>query len=168
MKPVYIINGFLESGKTEFIVYTLAQPYFQLRGKTLLVLCEEGEVEYDEKLLKDSKTILERMEEEADFTWFAEFADFTDDSPDKKSVVRLQIRLELDEGASCKALIRYDSVGDWEQAGAVMETDVKRSRILPLIPRRADHYRLRLEGKGGGRVYAITRSYDPGSELKSR
>lgn len=68
MKPVYIINGFLESGKTEFIVYTLAQPYFQLRGKTLLVLCEEGEVEYDEKLLKDSKTILERMEEEADFT----------------------------------------------------------------------------------------------------
>ena len=40
MKPVYIINGFLESGKTEFIVYTLAQPYFQLRGKTLLVLCE--------------------------------------------------------------------------------------------------------------------------------
>ena len=68
MKPVYIINGFLESGKTEFIVYTLAQPYFQLRGKTLLLLCEEGEVEYDEKLLKDSKTILERIEEEEDFT----------------------------------------------------------------------------------------------------
>lgn len=68
MKPVYIINGFLESGKTEFIVYTLAQPYFQLRGKTLLVLCEEGEVEYDEKLLKDSKTILERIGEEEDFT----------------------------------------------------------------------------------------------------
>ena len=29
MKPVYIINGFLESGKTEFITYTLSQPYFQ-------------------------------------------------------------------------------------------------------------------------------------------
>ena len=68
MKPVYIINGFLESGKTEFIVYTLAQPYFQLKGKTLLVLCEEGEVEYDEALLKDSNTILEMVEEEEDFT----------------------------------------------------------------------------------------------------
>ena len=45
MKPVYVINGFLESGKTEFIVYTLAQPYFQLKGKTLLLLCEEGEIE---------------------------------------------------------------------------------------------------------------------------
>ena len=32
MKPVYIINGFLESGKTEFITYTLDQPYFQIKG----------------------------------------------------------------------------------------------------------------------------------------
>ena len=68
MKPVYIINGFLESGKTEFIVYTLAQPYFQLKGKTLLILCEEGEIEYDEKLLRDSNTILELIGEEENFT----------------------------------------------------------------------------------------------------
>lgn len=68
MKPVYIINGFLESGKTEFIVYTLAQPYFQMKGKTLLVLCEEGEVEYDDELLKDSNTVLELIGEEEDFT----------------------------------------------------------------------------------------------------
>lgn len=68
MKPVYIINGFLESGKTEFITYTLAQPYFQVRGKTLLILCEEGEVEYEEALLKKSRTILELIEEEEDFT----------------------------------------------------------------------------------------------------
>lgn len=68
MKPVYIINGFLESGKTEFIVYTLAQPYFQMKGRTLLVLCEEGEIEYDKELLKDSNTILELIEEEEDFT----------------------------------------------------------------------------------------------------
>lgn len=67
MKPVYIINGFLESGKTEFISYTLGQPYFQVRGKTLLLLCEEGEIEYDEVLLKRSNTIVELVEEEEDF-----------------------------------------------------------------------------------------------------
>lgn len=67
MKPVYVINGFLESGKTEFITYTLSQPYFQVRGKTLLLLCEEGEEEYDEELLRQSKTVLERIEEEEDF-----------------------------------------------------------------------------------------------------
>lgn len=64
MKPVYIINGFLESGKTEFISYTLSQPYFQIRGTTLLILCEEGEIEYDEDILRNSRTIVEVVDEE--------------------------------------------------------------------------------------------------------
>ncbi|MCR4587752.1 MAG: GTPase [Lachnospiraceae bacterium] len=68
MKPVYMINGFLDSGKTEFIVYTLSQQYFQIRGKTLLVLCEEGEIEYDPELLRKSKTEVAVIEDEAGFT----------------------------------------------------------------------------------------------------
>lgn len=68
MKSVYMINGFLESGKTEFISFTLAQPYFQIKGKTLLIVCEEGENEYDEALLQKSRTELELIEEESDFT----------------------------------------------------------------------------------------------------
>ena len=68
MKPVYVINGFLESGKTEFISFTLDQPYFQTKGTTLLILCEEGEKEYDETLLRKSGTVVELVEEEADFT----------------------------------------------------------------------------------------------------
>ena len=67
MKPVYIINGFLESGKTQFICFTLAQNYFQIRGKTLLILCEEGENEYDEVLLRKSRTEVELIEREEDF-----------------------------------------------------------------------------------------------------
>lgn len=67
MKPVYVINGFLESGKTEFIVYTLDQPYFQVKGRTLLLLCEEGEIEYEEALLKRSKTTVELIGREEDF-----------------------------------------------------------------------------------------------------
>lgn len=66
--PVYLINGFLESGKTEFIKFTIAQPYFQLKGKTLLILCEEGEEEYERELLKETKTFLEIIEKEEDFT----------------------------------------------------------------------------------------------------
>ncbi len=67
MKPVYVINGFLESGKTEFICFTLAQAYFQVKGKTLLILCEEGEKEYDSQLLERSRTEIERIENEEDF-----------------------------------------------------------------------------------------------------
>ena len=68
MKPVYMINGFLESGKTEFICFTLAQRYFQVKGKTLLLLCEEGEKEYDPELLKNSRTEIELIEREEDFS----------------------------------------------------------------------------------------------------
>lgn len=67
MKPVYMINGFLESGKTEFICFTLAQEYFQIEGKTLLLLCEEGENEYDPVLLRRSRTEVELIEREEDF-----------------------------------------------------------------------------------------------------
>lgn len=63
-----MITGFLESGKSEFINYTLAQPYFQAKGTTLLILCEEGEIEYDPELLKSTRTIKEVIENEADFT----------------------------------------------------------------------------------------------------
>ncbi len=68
MKPVYIINGFLESGKTEFITYTLDQEYFQIKGKTLIILCEEGEEEYEPVLLSRSNSVLELIEQEEDFT----------------------------------------------------------------------------------------------------
>lgn len=68
MKPVYIINGFLESGKSEFITYTLEQPYFQIKGKTLIILCEEGEIEYEDDLLKQSRSVVELIEDEEDFT----------------------------------------------------------------------------------------------------
>ena len=68
MIPVFMINGFLESGKSEFISYTIGQPYFATRGRTLLIVCEEGEVEYDAKLLKKSRTDMVVVDEEEEFT----------------------------------------------------------------------------------------------------
>ncbi len=67
MKPVYIINGFLDAGKTDFFRYTIAQPYFRTKGKTLLIVCEEGENDYEEKLLKNTNTVVEHIEDEEDF-----------------------------------------------------------------------------------------------------
>ncbi len=66
MKPVYIINGFLDSGKTSFINYTLSQPYFRIRGTTLLILCEEGDEEYDKALIKENRVVKVLIENEED------------------------------------------------------------------------------------------------------
>ncbi|MCR5404569.1 MAG: GTPase [Butyrivibrio sp.] len=67
LKPVYIINGFLDAGKTDFFRYTMAQPYFRTKGKTLLIVCEEGENEYEDKLLESTNTVIEFIEDEEDF-----------------------------------------------------------------------------------------------------
>ncbi len=45
--PVYLINGFLESGKTKFIRETIHDREFSDGKKTLLLVCEEGVEEYD-------------------------------------------------------------------------------------------------------------------------
>lgn len=45
--PMYVFTGFLESGKTKFIQETLEDPRFNSGEKTLLLVLEEGEEEYD-------------------------------------------------------------------------------------------------------------------------
>lgn len=45
--PVYLFLGFLESGKTKFIQETLEDPRFATGEKTLLLVTEEGEEEYE-------------------------------------------------------------------------------------------------------------------------
>ena len=45
--PVYAFTGFLDSGKTKFIQETLEDPRFNDGERTLILLFEEGEEEYD-------------------------------------------------------------------------------------------------------------------------
>lgn len=45
--PVYAFSGFLEAGKTKFIQETLEDERFNSGERTLVLICEEGEEEYD-------------------------------------------------------------------------------------------------------------------------
>ena len=66
--PVYLACGFLESGKTDFLKGILEDTEFTERKKTLVIVCEEGEEEYDDALLKDSNAVVEIIESEDDVT----------------------------------------------------------------------------------------------------
>lgn len=63
-KPVYLFTGFLGCGKTTFIQDTLSTPEFGENEKTLLLVCEEGEVEYDASRFADDVHIVVIEEEE--------------------------------------------------------------------------------------------------------
>lgn len=64
--PVFIINGFLESGKSTLIQETLRDPEFMNGGKTLLLLCEEGEVEFDPLEMQKMKVEVLTLEEQGE------------------------------------------------------------------------------------------------------
>lgn len=66
--PVFLINGFLEAGKTQFLRFTLGQDYFKTEGKTLLLVCEEGDEEYPETLLNDTHTVRLQIEDFSELT----------------------------------------------------------------------------------------------------
>ena len=66
--PVYLITGFLESGKTTFLRDVLQGGDFYDGEPGLLILCEEGEVEYDEEALAKYNTVVEVIESREDFT----------------------------------------------------------------------------------------------------
>ncbi len=66
--PIYLINGFLESGKTSFLRDVLAEGGdFDDGQKGLLILCEEGEEEYDWDSLKRMNISVVTVDEEAAF-----------------------------------------------------------------------------------------------------
>ena len=69
--PVYLFTGFMDSGKTTLIKETLVENGFAEQGKSLIICCEDGDVEYDAAELDKIKTKVVMVEREEDFT--AEF-----------------------------------------------------------------------------------------------
>ena len=62
--PVYVFTGFLDSGKTKFIQETLEDPRFNTGERTLLLVFEEGEEEYDFSTYPYQNVYLEVLDQE--------------------------------------------------------------------------------------------------------
>ena len=61
--PVYAFTGFLDSGKTKFIQETLEDPRFNDGERTLILLFEEGEEEYDFSTYPHKNVYLEVLDQ---------------------------------------------------------------------------------------------------------
>ncbi len=66
--PVYLVTGFLESGKTTMVQSMLRDPGFSSGQKTLILCCEEGETEYDHELLNEHNSKLVSFDGPEEFT----------------------------------------------------------------------------------------------------
>ena len=66
--PVYLFTGFMDSGKTSLIKDTLFAQGFAKEGKSLVICCEDGDVEFTEEELTKNNVKLVMVEKEEDFT----------------------------------------------------------------------------------------------------
>ena len=64
--PLYLFTGFLESGKTKFIQETLEDERFNAGEKTLLLVCEEGEEEYDTSKMPHKNVFIRTLEDKSE------------------------------------------------------------------------------------------------------
>ena len=62
--PVYVFTGFLDSGKTKFIQETLEDERFNAGERTLLLVFEEGEEEYDFSTYPHKNVYLEFLDQQ--------------------------------------------------------------------------------------------------------
>lgn len=101
---------------------------------------------------------------EENVEWMVETGLMGMSMPESKYISRLLVRLSLGEQGSLRISIQYDSAGEWLPVYS-METTTLRSCAIPILPRRCDHFRLRIEGQGICRIYSITKTIEQGSDV---
>jgi len=95
--------------------------------------------------------------------WYAQSGIQEAVNPDQSYVTRINIRASLDSQAYIDVYIEYDSDGKWERVFHLTGTDFT-SKAISILPRRCDHYALRMEGRGECKIYSITRTLERGSD----
>ena len=85
------------------------------------------------------------------------------DSPDKKYISRLDVRMLLKIGSKVSFFVEYDSSSEWEFLFN-MDGVTLRSFPVPIRPRRCDHLRLKICGVGDAKIYSICKTVEWGSD----
>lgn len=102
-------------------------------------------------------------EKEPFVAWEAETGMLGYHYPDRKYLSRYNFRFFMPEGAELEVYMEYNSSGKWERKGKI-KSKMTGTITLPIRPRRCDHLRMKLVGKGPIRIYSIARILTMGSD----
>lgn len=95
-------------------------------------------------------------EKEKSFSWYARSGILAAGKSGQKYISRLILRLAMEKEAETELFVEYDSSGEWEFAGRIKSSRAG-SVELPLRLHRCDHLRLELRGRGGMKLFSLTR-----------
>ena len=106
----------------------------------------------------------EGEKEPEEVTWYAEMAAMGYEYPDHKYLSRFLLRMKLGVKAECRVYLQYDSDGLWRHKGTIRGSDKVKMYLLPVIPRRCEHVKVRFEGHGDMQLYGMARELAIGRE----
>ena len=101
---------------------------------------------------------------EDDVKWMVETGELGISSPDMKYISRLTIRMSMEIGAEMNIYAQYDLSDEWVHICNIRGTNL-RSFSIPIKPRRCDHMKIRIEGRGMAKIYSWTKTIEQGSDL---
>ena len=136
----------------------------------VMTFCRSGDDLYyidnaDLKLKSVRGTLpYEGGETEGAFDWFVESGNIGFTMPDKKHLAKLQIRLSMELGTNVSIFLQYDSSGNWEHV-CNLNHNGTRSFVVPIIPRRCDHFKYMIGGRGECKIFSVTKTIEEGSEV---
>lgn len=124
----------------------------------------KGDLYYVDYADKQIKTVRGTgLEEALPIKWSATTGLIGTDSPDKKYISRIDVRMSLQAGTRVSFYAEYDSSGDWEFLFTMNGTKLQTFPV-PIRPKRCDHMRLRVVGYGEAKIYSICKNTEVGSD----
>ncbi len=103
------------------------------------------------------------VRETAPIRWSATTGIIGTDSPDKKYISRMDVRMKLDVGARAAFYAEYDSSGEFEYLFTMTGKHLQ-SFSIPIRPQRCDHLRLRIVGTGEAKIFSVCKTMEWGSD----
>lgn len=82
---------------------------------------------------------------------------------DRRYISKIQISAEFEAESSLTVSLEYDGDGEWREWDS-FAPGVRRTLLIPIIPRRCNTVRLRIDGKGNAKIYSLSYYYRKGSE----
>lgn len=125
------------------------------------LLCAAGGIE---EIAHDNQVSAIGDTKEGDVAWSCETGLIGYSTVEQKYVSRFNIRMSLARDAYMDVLVQYDSDGVWHNQGRIQGMGT-RTFMLPVRPRRCDHFRIRLEGSGDVRIYSFAKIFEAGSDV---
>lgn len=83
----------------------------------------------------------------------------------QKYISRFNLRMMLPKGSEMHIYIEYDSSGVWEHQGRIKGRGTT-SFMVPVKPKRCDHFRIKLMGHGTVRLYSFSKLFEGGTDVK--